>query len=59
MIGNRTQKALKKKKESEMTHQTDILTKCPSVLHTKVIVFSLQGKTLFEKATLPMAPKES
>lgn len=51
--------ALKKKKESEMTHQTDILTKCPSVLHTKVIVFSLQGKTLFEKATLPMAPKES
>lgn len=36
-----------------MTLQTDILIKCPFVLHTQVIGFFLQGNALFEKATLP------
>lgn len=36
-----------------MTLQTDILIKRPFVLHTQVTGFSLQGKALFEKATLP------
>lgn len=40
-----------------MTPQADILAKWPFVLHTKVI-FSLQGKALFEKATLPAALRE-
>lgn len=60
MIGNRTPKVQRnKQKNSEMTLQKDILTKCPSALHTQVIAFSLQGKALFEKATSPTALKES
>lgn len=56
VTGNQTCKK-KKKREREITPQADILTKWPSVLHTKVI-FSLQGKALFEKATLPVALRE-